>query len=359
MKTTKTKLKENQLGLLRHLALYETLDYSSCLWLLDSDKTTNDRKALSYVFRPLTKNNYVSKRKDGAVSILAKGRSLFPDIKPLVTISGNAAGRVRAATVSRVAMFMHAAEVESASSPNETDEACFIPSACWRKIRDGILSTTRFAGMLFIGNHRLAVYDVGNGNMEWQLRAEGSLFYRNHGRSETRATGMLFICDDDKRVEVAERIIRATMWQRKQLIGRSNSHERDRPVQYVRAPIHLKAQYEHVYLTTPVSLSESIGTICDEEDYITRCQGGHEKTYDPAQGDYEVWPYRFFINSTTDLLKYVYFFAAAKSLLVFRMEHPSELNYAIVLPERDFPILNMYPDVSKMDGLEVIKHNEY
>jgi len=357
MKKKKTKLKETQLELLRHLAQYETLDYLSCLWFLDSDKT-NDRKVLSYLFRPLTKNKYTAKRKDGNVAILAKGRELFSDIKPLVTICGNAAGRTRANAVSRVAMFMQTARVESFASPDDTGETCFVPSACWRKIRDGILSTTRFTGILFVGDHRLAVYDVGDGNIEWQLRAEGSLFYRTHGRSETRATGMLFICEDEKRQEVAERIIRATMWQRKQLLGKSYSKERDRPVQYVRAPIRLKAQYEHVYLTTPKLLTESIGAICDEEENIARCRGGHERTYDPAQGDYEAWPYRCFINSTTDLLKYVYFFSAAKSLIASRENYTSELNYAIILPERDFPILDMYPDVSEMEGLEIIEHYE-
>ena len=70
------KLHDNQLQLIRHLARFNLLDYADCLKMLDVDET-GDRTALSYAFRPLTKNKYLSKRKDGSVSILAKGRA-FP-----------------------------------------------------------------------------------------------------------------------------------------------------------------------------------------------------------------------------------------------------------------------------------------
>ena len=211
------KLKENQLKLLRHLAQFEALEYASCLRMLDTEKT-NDRVALSYAFRPLTKNKYVKKRKDDMVFILAKGRALFPETEPLVTLGGGAQGIKRVNVVSRAAMFLGEADVESFASPDMCDMACFIPSACWRKIRPGILSTTRFAGILLIEDHRLAVYDISDGALDWQMRAERSLFYHNHGDYKTRATGMLLICDDDKRVEVAHKIIRMTMWNRKQFI---------------------------------------------------------------------------------------------------------------------------------------------
>jgi len=349
------KLKENQLNLLRHLARFETLDYASCLRMLDFNRT-NDRKALSYAFRPLTKHKYVKKRKDSGVIILTKGRALFPDVKPLVTLGGGAAGQARANTVSRVAMFLHETGVGSCASLDETDDICFIPSACWRKIREGILSTTRFAGILFTGDHRLAVYDIGGGEMEWQTRAERSLFYRNHGDYETRATGILLICDDGKRDEVAQRIIRTTMWHRKQLIGKDSGYERDRPVKYVRAPIRLAAQYERAYLTTPALLGESLAAIAAEADYISRCRMNNPRCPVPANGDYEAWPYRYFVNIATDLLKYVYFFAAAKSLIAFREEYAGELNYAIVLPRRDFPILRMYLDALNMEGLKIYEY---
>ena len=69
-------LNENQLKLLRHLARFNLLDYPSCLDMLNNDGGS-DRTALSYAFRPLTKNRYVSKDKRGCVSILAKGGRCF------------------------------------------------------------------------------------------------------------------------------------------------------------------------------------------------------------------------------------------------------------------------------------------
>lgn len=344
------KLKENQLRLLRHLAQFETLDYLSCLRMLDAEKT-NNRTALSYVFRPLTKNKYVRRRKDGSVVILTKGRTLFPNIKPLVTLGGGAAVMERVNTVSKVAMYMWEAGIESAASPNETEDACFVPSACWRRIRDGILSTTRFAGMLFIGSHRLVVYDIGNGNIEWQSRAESSLFYQKYGSYETRASGMLLICNDDKRVEIAQCIIRQTMWQRRQLLAQGSGYERDRPVKYVRSPIRLKAEYLHAYLTTPKLLSLDLKEIAREADFIKKCRRDKNKTSGPTQGDYEDWPYRRFVNIATDLLKYVYFFAAVKKLIAANTVPISEMNYSIALPKQDFPIIRMYPDVIEKEGL--------
>jgi len=78
-------LHENQLKLIRHLVRFQLLDYKSCLQLLDT-AGTGDTTSLSYAFRPLTKHKYLSKRKDGSVAILAKGRSLYPGLKPLLSI---------------------------------------------------------------------------------------------------------------------------------------------------------------------------------------------------------------------------------------------------------------------------------
>lgn len=80
-------LNENQLKLLRHLARFNLLDYPSCLDMLNNDGGS-DRTALSYAFRPLTKNRYVSKDKRGCVSILTKGRALFPELEPLLSAGG-------------------------------------------------------------------------------------------------------------------------------------------------------------------------------------------------------------------------------------------------------------------------------
>ena len=346
----RNKLKENQLKLLRHLAQFESLDYLSCLRILDDGKT-NDRTKLSYIFRPLTKNNYVKKYKDDSVRILSKGKALFPDINPLITIGGGDSSAKRINTVSRVAMHLKEVGINSYPEIRIDEKIYFIPSACWRKIRTSILSTTRFAGMLMMPGHRLAVYDIGDGTMEWQLRAERSLFYRNYGDFETSATGMLLICCEDKRTDVALQIIRETMWQRKQLLG-NVVNQRDKPVKYVKSPIRLAAQYEHVYLTTPDRLKTSIIKIAEEERYITKVQNENPKCSYKSEGDYEDWPYRHFINITSDLLKYVYYFAAARLLMQSREAGRVELNYAIALPEHDFPILNMYPDIIDMEGMK-------
>ncbi len=50
------KLHDNQLRLIRHLVRFNTLDYLSCLEVLDTNNT-GDRVSLSYTFRPLTRND--------------------------------------------------------------------------------------------------------------------------------------------------------------------------------------------------------------------------------------------------------------------------------------------------------------
>lgn len=259
------KLHDNQRNLLHHLARFNHLDYQDCLNMLDT-KGTGDRTALSYAFRPLTKNKYVSKRKDGCVSILAKGRALFL-VAPLVSTGGGEQTRHRVMEVSRMAALMERHGIPAFANRQERSEPYFIPSACWRRIAPGILSTTRFTGMLMAGEHCLAVYDIGDGTMEWQVRAEGSLFYTKYGSYETKATGMLFVCRKDARIKAAQNIIRQTMWSRRQPL-REGFVERSKPVKWSRSPIKLKIQYEHVYLTTPEHLPVSLQRIMDEDEYI-------------------------------------------------------------------------------------------
>jgi hypothetical protein len=187
-------------------------------------------------------------------------------------------------------MYLAEQGVESFAQITDSDDWIFIPSACWRQIRAGILSTTRFAGILFIDEHRLAVYDIGDGNMDWQSMAEHSLFYRKYWEHETCATGVLMICD--------------------------------------------------------------------ERDVIERFRGKHNKCNGPAQGDYEDHPMRYFINVTTDLLKYTYFFATVKFNIEFKAKLASgelpnfypPVNYAIYLPRQDLAIAKMYDDVSNAEG---------
>ncbi len=77
-----------QFSLLQHLARFQILDYESCLKMLDTNNT-GDMVKLSYLFRPLTRNKYISKNKDGIVSILEKGR-IYAEIKePLIALGGS------------------------------------------------------------------------------------------------------------------------------------------------------------------------------------------------------------------------------------------------------------------------------
>ena len=224
------RLHENQLKLIRHLARFNLLDYASCLHLLDTEGT-RDQVVLSYAFRPLTKNKYITKRKDGSVSILAKGRALFPDVKPLISMGGGEQSIQRVMEVSRMAALMEEHGIPAVAEVPQSPEPVFIPSACWRNIAPGILSTTRFTGMLLAGKEKLAVYDIGDGSMEWQVRAEGSLFYTKYGSYETKATGMILFCENDQSNKVARNIIRQTMWNRRQLL-RESCVERDRPARW-------------------------------------------------------------------------------------------------------------------------------
>jgi len=243
------KLHEDQLHLIRHAIRFPVTDYLDCLEILGGTEG-GDKVKMSYAFRPLTKNGYLAKHKDGSVTVLAKGRALFPEERPLISVGGGAAERQRLMAVSRIAALMERNGVPAAAEMPEDPEPQFIPSACWRKIAPGILSTTRFVGMLTAYDRRLAVYDIGDGTMEWQSRAERSLFYTKYGKYETKATGMLLICREDARNKVAENIIRQTMWHRRQLLSNSCA-ERNKPARWSRSPIRLRTQYEHVYLTTP------------------------------------------------------------------------------------------------------------
>ena len=159
------KLKENQLNLIRHLIRFNLMSYEDCLKLLDTNDS-GDRTALSYAFRPLTKNRYLSKNKKGVVTVLKKGRALFPDEMPLISTATGTVAQQRIMQVSRVAMWLGKCGVPAFGELQDIEEPYFIPSACWRNIVKGILSTTRFAGMLLAYGNRYAVYDIGDGTMD-------------------------------------------------------------------------------------------------------------------------------------------------------------------------------------------------
>lgn len=260
-------------------------------------------------------------------------------------------------TVSRVAMLLERAGIPSSGELLDTDGPYFIPSARWRDIAPGILSTTRFAGIIVNGGSRIAAYDIGDGHMAWQVRAEGSLFYTKYGSYETKATGMLLICREDTRDKAGENIIRHTMWRRRQDAKHAGA-ERNKKTEWSNADIRLKTQYEHVYLTTPRRLAESLQRIWAEDEYIEALvEGEDSRSHDPAQGDIELWPRRLFVNPACDLLKFFYFYAAVKEyrhLLVSMAEyHPDKLNYELYIYPEDDALAHLYRDVEKMEEATV------
>ena len=323
---------------------YETLDYQNCLLSLNAVNKT----AASYAFRPLTKHKYISKHKDNSVHILAKGRALFSEVKPLVTLGGGSKQRIN--SISRAAMFLRLKGFESITKPDLSRNAYFIPSAYWRNVRDGILSTVKFTGMLCVNELRLVVYDIGDGVMDWQIRAERSLFYPRYGEAfKTTATGILLICDEDKRIEVAKRIIRETMWHRKRLIVNESYEELHRPVKYSKAPIRLAHYYERVFLTTPDRINKTLSDIREEQKCIKKYRGNVDySNHNDKNCDFYAGSQRIYVNLTTDLLKYVYFFTQVKD------DYESgRTNYSLITQTEDMPIAEMYPKLLEMEGWEV------
>lgn len=346
------KLHENQLNLILHLIRLNILSYEDCLKFLDTENT-GDMIAMSYVFRPLTKNGYVVKSKDGVVAVLQKGRDLFPEEGPLISVASRGKSRLRVLHVSRVCMWMEKNGVPLSGELLDTEDPYFIPSARWRDIAKGILSTTRFAGVLLAYGKRYAVYDIGDGTMDWQMRAESSLFYYKYGSFETKADGMIMICEDERRNEIARQIIRHTMWNRKTLL-QDRYAETDKPVKYSRSPIKLRTQYEHVYLTTPALLPVSLERIYDEEYYIENGVPGGYRLKQPKLGDIEVYPKRYYLNPAFDILKLVHFFSEVKDDLDNPPDgYVSPIEYFMVVYPEDLEVAKMYPDVNEAKGVNI------
>ena len=346
------KLHEDQLRLIWHLCRFSLLDYESCLYLLDTEET-GDRMALSYTFRPLTKNKYLSRQKSGAVSVLKKGKALFPEEDALVSAGGGETMQRRVMQISRMALRMEEADIPCCGALQTWDTPYFIPSTCWRRIAPGLLSTTRFVGMLIWTDIRLAVYDIGDGAMEWQARAEGSLFYTRYGSYETKATGMLLLCQPERKTAIAENIIRQTMWYRKQLLSTHPITERDKPARWSTAPIRLRTQYEHVYLADYDGLSRFLDDLLYEERMIADLQAKGNQCSDPRHGDWETWPIRYFVNPANDLLKYVYFYSALRELQRMKSGQNApapQVKYAMLVKQQDLPFLHsLYPELLNME----------
>lgn len=350
-------LQKNQLILIRHLIRYNILDYESCLELLDIENTV-DKIAMSYMFRPLTKYNYISKNKNGYVTILKKGRALFPKEHRYITEGSSEQSKQRVLQVSRIAASMEKLGIPNSDKLLNNTDIYFIPSACWRNIAPGILSTTRFVGMLLAKDKKYAVYDIGDGSLEWQVRAESSLFYTKYGDYETKADGMIMICDSGKRNMIAENIIRQTMWNRKSLLKEQYA-ERERPVRFSRSPIKLRTQYEHVYLIAKDKLKDGLKWIVNEDYIIANTIKNGQELKDPKLGDIEVWPLRYFINPAFDLLKLVYFFSVVKAqneLEKSWLPSSSNVKYVLIMQKEDLSILRMYPDVLNCDKVKIYAH---
>lgn len=86
--------------------------------------------------------------------------------------------------------------------------------------------------------------------------------------------------------------------------------ERDKPTKWSRSPIKLKAEYEHVYLTTSERLQSDIGRIVGEDEYMRALLNENNGALSGGMGisDIEAHPRRLFVNPACDLLKYVRFF---------------------------------------------------
>ncbi len=348
------KLHENQLNLIQHLIRFNCLDYNSCLDFLDTENT-GDRVALSYSFRPLTRNKYIAKNNANIVSILSKGRALFPWESQYIANGSNETGKQRVLQVSRIAAFMDKNGLNVINHLPESKMPCFIPSACWRSIAPGILSTTRFVGMLIANGKKYAVYDIGDGSMEWQMRAESSLFYTKYGSYETKADGMIMLCNNGMREKIAENIIRQTMWNRRSLLS-GDYTERDKPVRYSRSPIKLRHQYEKVYLTDFTGFSIALKRIIAEEKTLNAVIGNGRWLNRPELGDFEEWPMRYFINPAYDLLKLVHFFSAVKEHIELEKKSTfgsMDMKYGLIMYKDDFPILRMYPDVKNYERVSI------
>lgn len=187
------------------------------------------------------------------------------------------------------------------------------------------------------------------------MKAEVSLFSRKYNSYETRADGMILICNDGERDAIAERIIRHTMWHRRRLLDPQYT-ETNKPVAYSHSAIMVRPQYEHVYLTTYTTLSQSLERIYDEPEIIQYYADKWKEQSDPLLGDVEDYPQRYFLNPAYDILKLVYFFNAVIENDKYEKTHPDtsyHVFYHIVMYREDQAILNMYPKIMALEGVSV------
>jgi hypothetical protein len=339
-------LNDEQIKLLVHLKLYGVADLATCKFFV------ND-----YALRPLVRYQYLHET-GGIYRLLKKGQETTAHIAPLVTLSGNEDVIKRTLKTARLAALFANLGVQSAG--NLRDNA-FIPSNKWREIRSGIISTARFNGVLCRGGRlgsRLAVYDVGDGSMDWQAYAESSLFFRKYGKFEDQATGMLLVCDGDE-IPIAEKILRFTISNRKALLKRT-ALESDKPRAYSFYRIRLRPYYEKVYITNAANLAETLRAAASGKkflEYFMSSLGGCK--CECSEGDVEAYPKRYFVNPQGDLLKFAEAWDAAKSSKIaqerLQQYHIAKVNYHIITIKRFERLARLYADIPL--GVEIADEN--
>jgi hypothetical protein len=166
------------------------------------------------------------------------------------------------------------------------------------------------------------------------------------------ATGMLLVCDEDKRIEIAQRIIKETMWHRKRLIENETYEELFRPVKYSKAPIRVAHYFEYVYLTTPSKINKTIADIGKEQECIKDCRESKDYSFHKDKDcDFYNGNQRIYVNLTTDLLKYVYFFVQLKDDF-----EDGRTNYQLLAQTEDLPIAEMYPKLLELEGCKIYEY---
>jgi hypothetical protein len=329
-----------QINLLVHLKRFSVANQATCLLVLDTDNT-RDKEKLLYSLRPLVKNGYISQRKDRLYGLLHKGMELVSHIKPILTIGGTFDSRRRISEVSHMAALLGRYGIPTHTEIPPEGRNCFIPSAKWRKLREGLLSTTRFLGILFCDNHRLAVYHIGDGEYEWQLRAECSLHYQRYNGGGTHLTGILLVCGDGLAVDIGKRIVRRTLWERNTLLERAIDSKTG-PVRYARVPIRARVDYKHVYLAEEAEIMDVL-RIAGQDDAMLEAfsqeLGGHIGGRDDRKFIVVDKECHYFCLSR-DLLHLAYFYKDMKDSI----EHltsgrvagvdVSEYKYHLYLPKR-------------------------
>lgn len=270
----------------------------------------------SHLVGHLVRDKYISLHSDGLYTLLKKGDSLISNYQNYIPVPSEKSARKKTLQISNLAVLLKRYGIKYSDTLTE-DENIFIPSAHWRKIRMGILSTARFLGVLIYNNKRIAVYDIENGSMEWQGMAESSLFYWHHGKSETCADAMLMICRDDA-PKAALQIIQRTMWDRKRLIKRENySFEPNKPQKYSKSPIKLKSNYNKVLLCDWNDFKSVLDCFVNRKVIMAEYQskvGGviNEIGLYNRESDIEDYPRRYFVNLENDLLRFVYLWDRVK-----------------------------------------------